>query len=202
VNLDIDSTPPAGPSRGLDPAERERVLAASTGLFADHGPPSVTLKWVALISETPVELLSAEWPTVEHLLADVLERLSSQMDALERNPGDANTLLGEGEAIDIYQRIVARSLLDGINPAALLTDFPHGETWAAFLQDHVGLDEQTSRQRLCQIVALAWGWRLFGPHIKIACGLPDEPDETFIAGLHGLVGQIVTMPAPPPRPPE
>ena len=131
---------------------------------------------------------------MERLVADVLERLAGQMGGLVGSVGTPLELLGEGEPIDLYQRIVARSLLDGLNPAALLGDFPHASGWVPILQERLGLDEETVRHRLCQIVALAWGWRLFGPHLKIACGLPDVSDETFTEEIHKLVAQIVRLP--------
>ena len=184
----------AGPDVSLGPDERERVLAVSTDLFADEGPARVTLRWVALVADMPVELVSKEWPTIDTLLVEVLERLSGQMTGLDGEVRPPRELLGEGEAIDVYQQIVARSLLDGLNPATLLRDFPHGNQWATILQEQLGLDEHAVRHRLCQIVALAWGWRLFGPHLKIACGLPDEPDEAFTAQLHKLVAAIVNLP--------
>jgi hypothetical protein len=190
TETDLDDGGPASPP--LEPVERERVLAASTELLKDNGPRSVTLKWVALKSGIPLDRVSGEWTTIEAVLADVLERLSAQMGSLA--DGSTEQLLGEGEFIDVYQHIVARCLLDGVNPASLLTSFPHSEQWAAILQEQFGLDERSARLRLCQVVSAAWGWRLFGPHIKIACGLPDEADETFTGELRHLAAQIIRPP--------
>jgi TetR/AcrR family transcriptional regulator, repressor for neighboring sulfatase len=192
--IDAGAGPEVGLGGGLRPEEREQVLAAATDLFAREGPPRSTLRWVALVSDVPVELVSSEWPTIDAILVDVLDRLSRQMTGLEGDVSPPAELLGEGAAVDLYQRIVARCLLDGLNPAALLKDFPHGDQWATILQEQIGLDEVTARQRLSQIVALAWGWRLFGPHLRIACGLPDEPDEALTLELHKLVATIVNLP--------
>ena len=192
--LDAHAVPDSGSGLGLGPDERERVLDTATHLLAKHGPLKVTFKWVAKAADIGVDQVSGEWPTMERLVADVLDRLAGQMGGLVGSVGTASELLGEGEPIDLYQRIVARSLLDGLNPASLLGDFPHASTWVPILQERLGLDEGTVRHRLCQIVALAWGWRLFGPHLKIACGLPDVSDETFTAEIHALVAQIVRLP--------
>jgi hypothetical protein len=194
--VDLDAAPQTctGAPPGLTPDDRERVLEASTALFAANGPKAVTLKWVALASQTSVEQIADEWLTVEALLADVLAHLSARMDGLGPDAHARGALLGEGEAIDVYQRIVAHSLLDGLNPASLLDDFPHGDTWAALLQDQLGLDERTVRYRLAHVVALTWGWRLFGPHLRLACGLQDESDDALLSELHRLVGQIVNLP--------
>jgi TetR/AcrR family transcriptional regulator, repressor for neighboring sulfatase len=189
-----DTVPDGRSDPGLGPEEREHVLVTATQLLADHGPLRVTFKWVAKAADTPVELVSAEWPTMDVLVAAVLGRLAGQIGGLGGDSGTPAELLGEGEPIDLYQRIVARSLLDGLNPASLLGDFPHASRWVPVLQEQLGLDEHTVRQRLCEIVALAWGWRLFGPHLKIACGLPDEPDETFTRDIQTLAAHIVRLP--------
>ena len=39
------------------------------------------------------------------------------------------------------------------------------------------------RVRLAQGYALEWGWHLFGPYLKVACGLSDLPDEVLLADL-------------------
>ena len=169
-------------------------MRTATRLLADHGPLKVTLKWVARASDIGVDQVSTEWPTMAMLVADVLGCLAGQIGSLGGGVGNPGERLGEGEPIDLYQRIVARSLLDGLNPASLLGEFPHADRWVPALQEGMGLDEHTVRLRLCEVVALAWGWRLFGPHLKVACGLPDEPDETFTAEIHKLVAEIVKLP--------
>ena len=127
--LDAHAVPDSGSGLGMGPDERERVLATATQLFAKHGPLKVTFKWVAKAADIGVDQVSSEWPTMARLVADVLDRLAGQMGGLVGSFGTAGELLGEGEPIDLYQRIVARSLLDGLNPASLLGDFPHASTW-------------------------------------------------------------------------
>jgi TetR/AcrR family transcriptional regulator, repressor for neighboring sulfatase len=178
----------------LDPAERSRVLDVATALFAKHGPAPMTLKWVALDAEVPVDRLSAEWPSVEVLLAGVLDRISSQFQGLDGRDLDRDGRARDDELIDTFQRIIARSLLDGFNTGKLLTSFVHVERFAADLQERVGIDERTARYRLAQGFALEWGWHLFGPHLRIACGLTDEPDELMLVELRRLERRIARVP--------
>jgi TetR/AcrR family transcriptional regulator, repressor for neighboring sulfatase len=178
----------------LEADERSRVLDVATALFAKHGPAPMTLKWVALDAEVPVDRLSAEWPSVEVLLAQVLDRLSSQFQGLGGRNLDRDVREREDGLIDTFQRIIARSLLDGFNTGRLLSGFAHVERLAADLQERVGLDERTARYRLAQGFALEWGWHLFGPHLRTACGLTDEPDELMLIELRRLERRIVRVP--------
>ena len=109
---------------------------------------------------------------MDSLLASVLDDLASAVEAV----GYADPLPAgrarpsAGRLIDIYERVVARSLLDGVNPAAAPEDVPATPiSWSSIYQSALGLDERTARYRVCQGCALEWGWRLFGPHLLIAC---------------------------------
>jgi len=180
--------------------ERERVLVASTKLLTNHGPATVTIKWVALASGVPAERVALEWPTVDALLGTVLDRLSGQVEELVGAQLSPDEVRFESYVIDTYEHIIARALLDDVNPATLLSDFSQVERWVVIYQERFGLDERTARYRLCQSFALEWGWRLFGPHLKVISGLPDEPSERFLAELRRLEVQMISLPAiePPP----
>ena len=181
---------------GTDAAERQRVIDAATAIFTGYGPASVTLKWIALASGIPVERLSTEWPTVDALLASVLDNVASAVEAV----GWADFRLApeelaeRGRLIEIYERVVARSLLDGVNPAQLETAFPQTDRLVATYQSALDLDERTARYRVYQGCALEWGWRLFGPHLLIACGLDGEPEGRPYDELQKLHEQLIQLP--------
>jgi hypothetical protein len=190
----------------LDAAEQERVLDAATKLFREHGPATLTLKWVALASGEGVDRITAQWPSVELLLAAVLDRLTVRFDQAEIDAGAtasadaprAGAAPGQNEVIDNFQTIIARGLLDGVNAANLLDDFSLVDRWATMFQEQFDLDDRTTRYRLAQTFALEWGWRLFGPYLRVACGLPDEPEEIFLTELRKLERQILELPLVPP----
>ena len=181
--MDTGPDPGAEPPAGLDPDERAHVLDVATALFARNGPGPMTMKWVALDAGIPVGRLSAEWPTMEVLLGQSLDRVAEQFRALQDQDLEPAEVARRDELIDTFQRMIARSLLDGVNPGNLVSSFAHLEKLAAELQERFALDERTTRVRLAQGYALEWGWHLFGPYLKVACGLSDLPDEVLLADL-------------------
>ncbi len=164
----------------LDPVERARVLDAATVLFAKHGPGPLTIKWVALDANVPAERVLAVWPSIESLLADVLDLLAGQFQGAQGRDLDDEALERENELIDTFQRIIARSLLDGFDTGSMLTNYDHVERFTDIFRDQLGLDDRSARFRLAQGYALEWGWHLFGRHLKVACGLTDEPDDLLL----------------------
>jgi AcrR family transcriptional regulator len=186
---------------------RTRVLDVGAKLFSAHGPRLVTMKWVAMEAEVPLEWLDDRWPSVEALLGDVLEheaqQLSSASPTLPVIYGEAFTSVADG-VLDVYDRIMVRAILDGTEPAALQRTFPVIERLVAALQRD-GLDEPTARARAFQIALLELGLRLLGPTLATACGLAEGPaddavdlvrrlqrtlsDATFRDGSDGSLGR-------------
>ncbi len=183
----------------LDDATVERVLAAATRVLALEGPARTTLKWVAREAGVSTEVVAARWPTVSDLLGSVLDELAARIE------GEAPTLPVDQPAqpatidphliglIGQFTDIVARSLLDGFNPAELQSQFPMLDRLVKFGMD-LGVDERTARYRVCQFYVLEWGWRLFGPHLLVACGLADEPDGRPTAELRVVERSLANLP--------
>jgi len=174
-------------------AEYDHVLEVATGLFAKHGPATLSLKWVALEAEVSAEQITAEWSTIDALLAAVLVRLSTRFEEAGGDILSADASIGS-DVIDAYHRIMARALLDRADFTFPVRDVAQIERWVKVLQDRFGLDEYSARLRLSQTFALEWGWRLFGPHLKTACGLDDEPPDGFIVEIRKLEAQILALP--------
>ena len=195
MGADFDSDPDGGRalSHGLSEDQGDRVLAVATDLFAEHGPATLSLKWVALEADLPSELVATEWPTIESLLAAVLDRLSTQFEEAGGDVMSADASVGS-EIIDAYHRIMARALLDRADITSPVRDVAQIERWVKVLQDRFGLDEYGARLRLSQTFALEWGWRLFGPHLQTACGLDGEPADGFLIEIRKLEAQILAMP--------
>ena len=200
MGSDHGAMPADSPAGGLDQSERAQVIEAATSIFASYGPASVTLKWIALASGIPVERLSTEWPTVDTLLGTVLIDVAAGVDALALARGQGGPERQEEwwQGVEVYERIVARSLLDGTNTARLQQTFPHMEHLVELYRSALGLDERSARYRVALGCALEWGWRLFGPHLRIACGLDDEPPELAAAELHALQERMARLPAVDP----
>ena len=193
----MPENPEAG---GLDETERATVMEAATSIFANYGPASVTLKWIALASGIPVERLSTEWPTVDALLGTVLIDVASGVDAVALARGEGGPELQDEwwGRIEVYEQILARSLLDGANTARLQQTFPHMEHLVELYESVLGLDERSARYRVALGCALEWGWRLFGPHLRIACGLADETEAVAHAEVQTLQQRFARLPAVDP----
>ena len=191
--------PSAGEGIGevLPDDERERVLAAATVLFARQGPGSTSLKWVAMKAEVFPDLVAERWPTVEVLLDAVLERLSTRFEDLTGGVLSPELTTDEAAVIDVYQRIIARALLDGVNPVSPARNGDRDDRWVKLFETRFGLDEDDARLRLAQTFALEWGWRLFGRHIKSACGLDDRSDVELIDAVRDLEQVIIRLPPDP-----
>src|SRR3954468_7570642 len=202
MGADFDSDPDGDRAlpHGLSDAEADHVLAVATDLFAQHGPATLSLKWVALEADQHSDRIGEEWPTIEVLLAAVLDRLSTQFEAAGGDVLSSDASVGS-EVIDAYHRIMARALLHRADIESPVRDVAQIERWVKVLQDRFGLDEYAARLRLSQTFALEWGWRLFGPHLKTACGLDDEPPDGFLAEIRKLEAQILALP-PDELPPD
>ncbi len=165
-----------------DESARARVLEVGAKLFSTHGPRPVTMKWVAMEADVPLEWLEARWPTVEALLGEVLEHeareLSSASPTVPVIHGDGFTSAADG-VLDVYDRIMVRAILDGAEPAALQRTFPLIERLVAALRDQ-GLDEAMARSRAFELALLELGLRLLGPTLATACGLSDGPADEAV----------------------
>ncbi|HEY5154157.1 MAG TPA: hypothetical protein VIJ47_05445 [Acidimicrobiales bacterium] len=194
---DSDGAPVGGTAfGGLDEAERQRVIDAATTLFGSYGPAAVTLKWIALSSGIAVERLSVEFASVAALLAASLDQVAEAVGVigLGRLRLEAEEEAERGRLIELYERMVARALLDGVNPARLQGDFHHMDALIEMYRVTFDLDERTARYRVSQACALEWGWRLFGPHLMIACGLDDEPADLPLRELQDLHEHLAKLP--------
>ena len=193
---------PADPISGEGAGDEvtAQILDAAATIFARQGPASVTVKWICLEARVTPEELLARWPDVNAIVGAVLDDLADRVEAVALLPvADEANAVARIAIVDRYQRIVARSLLDGLNPAELQTRFPVVDHLVARGIEELGLDERSARYRVSQIYALEWGWRLFGPHLIEACGLDGEPDELMWAELWSLEDEVSRFPPVTPR---
>ena len=198
MEIDEDPRPSNAERRGLDQATTERIIAAATRVLAVEGPARTTVKWVAREAGVSTEVVASRWPTVSDLLGAVLDTLSARIEMEAPNPNlpePAPTAL-DPHLIDLvaqFTDIVARALLDGFNPAELQSQFPMLDRLVKFGMD-LGVDERTARYRVCQFYVLEWGWRLFGPHLLVACGLTDEPEGRPVKELRVVERSLADLP--------
>jgi len=204
--VEIGDDPRSGDATQVDELDHEtaeRVLAAATRVLALEGPARTTIKWVAHEAGVPTGVVAARWPTVADLLGAVLDELSARIEGAAPDPNLPGTARGtlDPDLVDLvgqFTEIVARSLLDGFNPAELQSQFPMLDRLVKFGMD-LGVDERTARYRVCQFYVLEWGWRLFGPHLLVACGLTDEPEGRPVEELRVVERSLANLPPVEPR---
>jgi AcrR family transcriptional regulator len=190
-----------GPGGGASADEvTAKILEAASALFAAQGPDSVTIKWIGLESGVSPDEVSARWPDVPAILGAVLQDIAVRFDRLQLLPKSEETALTRVALTDRYQQIVARALLDGLNPATLQSEFPVMEGLVRWGVSARGIDERSARYRISQIYALEWGWRLFGEHLLTACGLEAESVEDQARELLALQDAISRLPPVDPAP--
>jgi AcrR family transcriptional regulator len=179
----------------------ERVLSAAIQVFASEPTSQVTLKRVALEAEVPAELVTQRWASTTELLAATIERLTDDLAAAaicDDVPTRGSELTDQqSDLLDQAVHLVARSLLDGIDPARLQGRFPMIDQ---LIEQFVaaGTDLRTARYRAFQLLVVEFGARLFSTTVQAACGLLDETPaqlRTEIDSLQDLVAIRAAHPA-------
>ena len=177
-------------------ARRARVLAGATAVLSAEGPTRTTLKWIAREAGVEVSEVEAVGATVPELLGAALDDLADRIEARvppDFGPIDDTRDPGLGRDIDLYARVLTRALLDGVNPARVQSRFPLVDRMVDQAAAE-GTDERTARYRVCQSFVLEWGWRLFGPHLTVACQLDGEPPGRPLEELRRVEGWLRTLP--------
>ncbi len=110
----------------------------------------------------------------------VLDQLASQMATQleDDRPTDAGPptdagLPSDAETVAVYAKVLARALLDGLEPTQLQKSFPVLTMLHEIAQHDYELDDPTANIAAAQCVALVLGWHLFEPWLINAAGLED-----------------------------
>jgi AcrR family transcriptional regulator len=173
------SSPPDGP-RGRDEVVAALVDAAGRELAA-KGAAGVSVRAVAAAAGVNHGLVHRHFGSKDALVAAVLDDLAGRMATrAEADPAwpfgaSGGGLAGDDELLDRFWRILARTILDGGDPAALQRHHPYVEAFVARLCER-GLPEGRARLVAAQSVALALGWLLYEPFLEVAAGL-DPADR-------------------------
>jgi AcrR family transcriptional regulator len=154
------------------------LLDAGTRLFAARGPDGVSVREIAAEAGVNHGLVHRHFGSKEALLAAVLDReavrVASSVQELTENPG---ALLASDSSVDIYWRLLARSILDGRDPRDLQQEFP---TMRAMVEqlERAGIESREARMRVGALMAQTLGWLMFESFLIPATGLTgDDPDQ-------------------------
>lgn len=213
---DIPREDSAVPAPG--PLGKERVVAllvqAARKLFAERGPDAVPLRAVAKEAGVNYGLIHQYVGSKDDLLRLVFQSASSSYADEFGRAQSAN------EAIEFlmrprspeYVRMLARSLLEGRDPAALLDRSPA----LAELSERIGEampangDQPVQDPRVVAaiVTTMSLGWGLFGEFAMAITGITDIPKDELREVVIGIAERLVAgdaqssgepaMPAPMP----
>jgi AcrR family transcriptional regulator len=165
-------------------------------LFAERGPENVSIRQIAQAAGVEQNQVLHFFGSKDGLVNAVLDRSANDMaDALAKfdETGDIVGLLGDGGPIDRHARVIAHLLLDWRDPASLQSTFPVANLMVDRVRRLNDIDEPAARRRVAQVIAVAFGWRLFEPFLSAAIG-PDVVDEDLTA-LADAVLLLLARPA-------
>lgn len=183
----------------------ERLVAAARPLFADRGPASVSLREVAAAAGVNYGLIYQYVGTKEDLLQLVFKRSSedyAEHFAGAQDTDDAISFLMRPKSSE-YVRMLARSILDGRDPAALLGRSPAMAELSRRLAERGSSSEGVDpRVQVAALTSAALGWGLFGSFVKSITGLDDQADDELTLAVYAMVrrGVLVALAEDPPTP--
>lgn len=183
------------------PLGRERVIAllvqAARKLFAERGPDAVPLRTVAKEAGVNYGLIYQYVGTKDDLLRLVFQSASSSYAEEFGRAQSAN------EAIEFlmrprspeYVRMLARSLLEGRDPAALLDRSPA----LAELSERIGEAMTVSGDQPVQdprvvaaiVTTMSLGWGLFGEFAMAITGISEIPKDDVREIVIGIAERLV-----------
>jgi AcrR family transcriptional regulator len=155
------------------------LVEAATELFAERGPAATSLRDVAARAGVNYGLIHQYIGTKDDLLRLVVQQVSEQTAERVAAGGSVRELVADAVhgGTSPYLRTVARALLDGQDPAALLERSPAMTALIARLvaAAPAGTDPEEVAVQVVTMMSLVMGWRLFGPFLMSAAGLGDHP---------------------------
>jgi AcrR family transcriptional regulator len=172
------SSPPSAP-RGREAVE-EALLEAATELFADYGPRAVSVRQIAAAAGVNHGLVHHYFGSKAALLQAVLEQSAGHLAEHSRTQlASADPSLAA--KLDRHWRILARSLLDGMDPASLQRSHPLINQFVDECTAR-GMSEQAAREVAARTVATEVGWRMLRGFIVEALQLDEATTEQFDRG--------------------
>ena len=148
------------------------LLDAAGRQLAARGAAGVSIRSVAAAARVNHGLVHRHFGSKDALVAAVLDDLAERLAArVAAAPNGAGWLVDPDDVVlDRFWRILARTILDGGDPAALQRHYP---VVAGLVERMVrrGVAEDRARLAAARITAFALGWLVFEPFLEAAAGL-------------------------------
>jgi AcrR family transcriptional regulator len=161
-------------------AVRAAVLDSAIALFAERGPSSVSLRDIAGAANVNLGLLHRHFGSkadlvtaaIEHFLAGMRSRIIEVLTADDFSSALVSVLRYDAS---VYTRLMAWSLLDGVDAENLQGNYPMVLVIIARLEE-LGFDPQVARARASVIFGIVNGFVFFEPALRAAAELDTVPD--------------------------
>jgi AcrR family transcriptional regulator len=187
-DLSVGATGASPPSEGSQSA-REAILGSAIELFAAHGPASVSVRDIARHAGVNLGLVHRHFASKQDLLAEAIEQGTSSVlpAALAASGFDLDAVVHLLHHGSPAPRLIARTLVDGIDITAVRRTFPVVRSLLDTFPDiptGAGPGDLTDpRAAVGMAAALVLGSVLWGDHVRAALGLDAEGRDAVVADL-------------------
>ena len=180
-------------------AVRTAVLDSAIALFAERGPSSVSLRDIAGAANVNLGLLHRHFGSkadlvtaaIEHFLAGMRSRIIEVLTADDFSSALVSVLRYDAS---VYTRLMAWSLLDGVDPENLQGSYPMVLVIIARLEE-LGFDPHAARARASVIFGIVNGFVFFEPALRSAAELDTVPDALIDETLANTMPSLFELPA-------
>lgn len=180
-------------------AVRAAVLDSAIALFAERGPASVSLRDIAGAANVNLGLLHRHFGSKAELVTAAIDHFRAEMrarvDAVLRAPDFSSEFirLMREDAV-VYPRLMAWSLLDGVDPNSLQEAYPSVLAIIARLEA-AGFDPELARARAAVIFGTAIGFIFFEPALEVAAQLDTVREDLVVDTLANSMRALFELPA-------
>jgi TetR/AcrR family transcriptional regulator, repressor for neighboring sulfatase len=173
-------------------ASEQALVSAAASLFEEVGPNAVSVRAIAERAGVNHGLVHHYFGSKSGLVQAVLERLAEESAAAIRERGVDAVIDPDDGRVRRHVRVLARVVLDDAAPEGFQTQFPIVAYLSGLGRDTLGLDDQTSRLRASQVVALMTGWLILEPWLLASADLGPEALESARADLQAAMVRLAT----------
>ncbi len=177
-------------------AVRDALVDAAARMFAARGPSNVSVRDIAAEAGVNHGLVHRHFGSKERLVGAVLDHLSARLDAAIGPDADALPLpelvrrtFATTRAHRLYWHVLARAILEGMEPAELQQSFPVVERIVRALQREKGLPIDAASAAALAL-ALGLGMLVFEPYLRAATGLDAGRWRTLEKSLPSLMSLV------------
>lgn len=178
-------------TRGRAASEQALITAASS-MFEEVGPNAVSVRALAERAGVNHGLVHHYFGSKAGLVQAVLERLAEESAAAIRERGVDAVIDPQDDRVRRHVRVLTRVVLDDAAPEGYQAQFPIVAYLGSLGRDTLGLDDETSRLRASQVVALMVGWLILEPWLLASAGLGPEASESARADLQAAMIRLAT----------